>query len=299
MVTSLVYHKNTIQNTNTTGSIRGVYQKIRKRCYHYVRYLLILISFLIIVVMGGVTIQSIKNLKPNEGMSHVNAINVTHCDCSEILSKLGTGNCESLWRDNESDNVKLWCYIDNPSKCSDQSPSEFHPGRYWSYLGCEQRRIAGECCEDIRHVDCVSCISKRSRKYSCSKEPRLVGCPKQNNHGNEISNTCFQKKEGMHCLVDDSLILPNATLETALTKCASDNICEKVFDDQCDGSGTFLLCGRGTPEFTSDHLSFSEKWAIFMAIYRTKFSNTLEENQILNKSCLYSKSHKNSYCPWK
>lgn len=100
----------------------------------------------------------------------------------------------------------------------------------------------------------------------------------------------------MQCLVEGSVILKNQTLLTALTYCASDIGCAKVYDFECDGRGTFLLCKRWNNEFFNDHLDGVEKWAIFRKVSRTKFLNTLEQNQLLASSCLYSKHSENNNC---
>ena len=106
----------------------------------------------------------------------------------------------------------------------------------------------------------------------------------------------YEKKPGMQCLVEGSVILKNQTLLTALTYCASDIGCAKVYDFECDGRGTFLLCKRWNNEFFNHHLDGVEKWAIFRKVSRTKFLNTLEQNQLLASSCLYSKHSENNNC---
>ena len=62
------------------------------------------------------------------------------CKCSEYLSNVTeTGNCEDPWKEKESVEFRLWCYVETPSSCDDLVPSESHPGKEWSYIACQRR----------------------------------------------------------------------------------------------------------------------------------------------------------------
>ena len=47
----------------------------------------------------------------------------------------------------------------------------------------------------------------------------------------------------------------------AISECAQDKLCEKVYDFLCDFKGQFYFCYKGSPEFFSDkrHISMREK----------------------------------------
>ena len=63
-----------------------------------------------------------------------------NCHCSEFVSnKTWEGNCEDLWLDQGTKELKLWCYVQQPSNCSDLAPSKHHPGKDWSYVACQRR----------------------------------------------------------------------------------------------------------------------------------------------------------------
>ena len=80
------------------------------------------------------------------------------CNCLELLSKEGTGNCEDIWKATDLNEEKLWCYVDPHANCPDQQRSEFHPDRAWSYHACKVRQKSRRCCKDIRNIDCL-CFS--------------------------------------------------------------------------------------------------------------------------------------------
>ena len=63
---------------------------------------------------------------------------------------------------------------------------------------------------------------------------------------------CFKKLENRHC-VDGlhRIIEQNTTLDKALSECAQDKLCDKVYDYLCDNRGQFYLCYNGSPDFYS------------------------------------------------
>ena len=91
---------------------------------------------------------------------------------------------------------------------------------------------------------------------------------------------CFKKLEDRHC-VDGlhRIIEQNTTLDKALSECAQDKLCEKVYDFLCDNRGQFYLCYKGSPDFYS--------------VGRTRFDLVSQEKK--NKkvsSCLFVKETK-------
>ena len=54
------------------------------------------------------------------------------CKCSTYVSnKTRQGNCMDIWKDG------FWCYVSQPSDCSDLVESTSHPGKQWSYDACK------------------------------------------------------------------------------------------------------------------------------------------------------------------
>ena len=96
-----------------------------------------------------------KNKKENrtseyDKVAHgLDLISPDGCNCMQLLSKFGTGNCEDIWKDIETGNTRLWCYVEEDSNCTDKQKSEFHSGRFWSYLACQRRRELRGCCSNI------------------------------------------------------------------------------------------------------------------------------------------------------
>ena len=57
------------------------------------------------------------------------------CACSSFKSYVtGLGNCEDLWEN------RLWCYVRQPSNCTDLHNSTLHFGKQWSWNACNTRR---------------------------------------------------------------------------------------------------------------------------------------------------------------
>ena len=69
---------------------------------------------------------------------------------------------------------------------------------------------------------------------------------------NIFLDICFKKIENKHC-VDGlhRIIDKNTTLDEALSECAHDQFCEKVYDFLCDYRGQFYFCYKGSPDFFS------------------------------------------------
>lgn len=54
------------------------------------------------------------------------------CTCLDHLlnKKGGTGNCQDL-------EPERWCYVNQPSNCSDLVDSKSHSGKQWSFDACK------------------------------------------------------------------------------------------------------------------------------------------------------------------
>ena len=58
--------------------------------------------------------------------------NLDGCECSNKTNhKTGQGNCNNIWTNG------FWCYVIQPSNCSDLTESESYPGKQWSYEACK------------------------------------------------------------------------------------------------------------------------------------------------------------------
>ena len=48
------------------------------------------------------------------------------CKCSNLITREGEGNCKTTWEG------ELWCYVIEPSNCTDLLESTSYAGMRWS-----------------------------------------------------------------------------------------------------------------------------------------------------------------------
>ena len=64
---------------------------------------------------------------------------IANCTCTDIISdKTAKGNCTHPWKNEQGEDL-LWCYVNQPSNCTDQINSNSYPGEIWSVVACQER----------------------------------------------------------------------------------------------------------------------------------------------------------------